>query len=86
MYRLLLETLLGVQREGDHLRLVPLLPAAWPGFTVHYRYYRTTYQIIISRVTPGETQGLVLDGVILAGPTVPLLDDQQPHRIELRLA
>jgi cellobiose phosphorylase len=86
MYRLLLETLLGVQREGDRLRLAPLLPASWPGFTVHYRYYRTTYRIVISRVTSGKSPSLSLDGVLLAGPTAPLLDDQQPHRIELWLA
>jgi cyclic beta-1,2-glucan synthetase len=88
MYRLLVESLLGIQREGDRLRLHPLLPAAWPGFTVHYRHYRTQYRIVVSRSaspTPGEAP-MTLDGVELPDRTFPLVDDLQAHVVELRVA
>ena len=49
MYRLLVETLLGLQLEGNQLRLAPRLPKAWTAFTVHYRYRQTLYHIRITR-------------------------------------
>jgi cyclic beta-1,2-glucan synthetase len=44
MYRLALESLLGVRLEVDQLRVAPLLPAGWESFEVHYRWRRTQYQ------------------------------------------
>ena len=87
MYRLLVETLLGVHREGEHLRLTPHLPAAWPEFKIHYRYRRTVYHLTITRHRPGtgEGDGLVLDGQALAGNTLPLRDDGREHTVTLRL-
>ena len=50
MYRLLLETLLGVNLEGNQLRLTPSMPRKWSTFTVHYRYRQTPYHIRITRL------------------------------------
>lgn len=88
MYRLLLETLLGVNLEGNQLRLTPSLPKAWNTFSVHYRYRQTQYHIRITR-TPGAFAGncrLWLDGQALPGNTFPLLDDYQEHSVEMRIA
>ena len=41
MYRLLIETLLGVNLEGDQLRLTPRLPKSWTTYKIHYRYRQT---------------------------------------------
>ena len=87
MYRLLLETLLGVHREGDSLRLAPRLPKAWETFKIHYRYRQTVYHITISRLAadaPGANQ-LSLDGQEFSGMTVPLKDDRQEHVVELKV-
>lgn len=86
MYRLLTETLLGLHREGDSLRLEPRLPEAWPSYKLHYRFYQTVYHITISRVAkPAETTTLEVDGVRLEGLTIPLRDDQREHFVELRV-
>ena len=81
MYRLLLETLLGVNLEGDQLRLTPSLPKTWNTFTLHYRYRQTPYHIRITRLpdTPHGTGRLTLDGQALAGNIIPLLDDHHDH-------
>ena len=50
MYRLLIETLLGVNLEGDQLRLTPRLPKSWTTFKIHYRYRQTVYHITITRL------------------------------------
>jgi cellobiose phosphorylase len=88
MYRLLLETLLGLNLEGNQLRLTPNLPKAWNTFTLHYRYRQTPYHIRITRlpsVSPGGNR-LSLDGQALAGNTMSLLDDHRDHIVEMELS
>ena len=87
MYRLLLETLLGINLEGDQLRLTPNLPGTWSTFTLHYRYRQTPYHIRITRLpvtSPGGSQ-LSLDGQELAGNTISLIDDHRDHSVELQI-
>ena len=74
MYRLLIETLLGLNLEGDQLRLTPRLPKTWTTFKIHYRYRQTHYHLTITRLaegSPGAGQ-LSLDGQDLAGEHDPL--------------
>jgi cellobiose phosphorylase len=87
MYRLLLETLLGVNLEGNQLRLTPSLPGTWTTFTVHYRYRQTHYHIRITRVPDALPGGkrLSLDGQALAGNIISLLDDHGDHSVEMQV-
>ncbi len=87
MYRLLIETLLGIHREGDHLRLVPRMPAAWTHYKIHYRFRQTVYHItIIRQAQDGITENqLRLDGRLLTGEVLPLIDDQHEHAVEFRI-
>ena len=88
MYRLLLETLLGVNLEGNQLRLTPSMPRKWNTFTIHYRYRQTPYHIRITRL-PGAPPGgsrLSLDGQALAGNIIPLLDDRRDHSVEMQIS
>ena len=87
MYRLLLETLLGLNLEGDQLRLTPRLPQAWSTFKIHYRYRQTLYHLTITRLSedlPGPDQ-LSLDGQALAGQAIPLRDDRRDHSVEFKV-
>ena len=85
MYRLLVETLLGVNLEGDQLRLAPLLPKAWETFKIHYRYRQTVYHITFTRkaAESPDAEFLSLDGLELSGKTVPLRDDHLEHAVEM---
>ena len=87
MYRLLVETLLGVNLEGDQLHITPRMPKSWPGFKIHYRFRQTVYHITITRLSADspETNGLSLDGQDLTGTTIPLRDDQQEHAVDLKI-
>ena len=86
MYRLLIETLLGVNLEGDQLRLTPRLPKDWQTYKIHYRYRQTVYHITISRLAAdsGDINHLSLDGKELAAKTIPLVDDRREHSVELK--
>jgi cellobiose phosphorylase len=88
MYRLVLESLLGVglqtTQDGATLHFAPCLPDDWPGFTLDYRYRETLYRI---EVTQGSAEpGVMLDGVLQAGQDIALVDDERPHQATVRLA
>lgn len=80
MYRLIVEDLLGLQRTGNSLRIQPLLPADWPGYTLHYRFGSTYYHIEVIN-GEGDELRLSLDGVMLTEPSLQLQDDGQQHRV-----
>jgi cyclic beta-1,2-glucan synthetase len=86
MYRLILESLLGLRLEVDKLHFEPCLPVDWEGFTVHYRYRETAYHIKVVQGQAGEDEGSVtVDGVVLQGQTIPLVDDHGEHAVEVRV-
>jgi cyclic beta-1,2-glucan synthetase len=83
MYRVGLETILGFTRRGDTLRIDPRVPAHWPEFHIDYRFGAALYSITVLR--PGELQAgepvVTLDGRVMPGPTIPLVDDGQRHLV-----
>ncbi|MFZ6673131.1 GH36-type glycosyl hydrolase domain-containing protein [Undibacterium sp. Xuan67W] len=87
MYRLILESLLGVTLEGDQLRFTPCLPADWNHFKVHYRYRDTTYHISVT-TTYGESEAisLTLDGVLQESSLLHMVNDSQEHQVELLIS
>ena len=77
MYRLAIESLLGIRREGTQLRIDPRLPAGWPGFRFSYRYGGTTYRVAV----------VVGDGPVApGGTTLALVDDGGEHAVEVVVA
>ncbi|HVV69340.1 MAG TPA: glucoamylase family protein [Gammaproteobacteria bacterium] len=86
MYRLMTETLLGLQLEdGNQLHVKPLLPDAWDGFTADYRYGNTLYKISVKRVQGQEQGELLLDGMLLPDLVLTLLDDGREHFVDLKV-
>ncbi len=71
LYRLIVETLLGVHlEEGRRLRFAPVLPEGWEGYRLDYRFGRAVYRITVRIVTEGEVSD-----------TVELADDGEEHEI-----
>ncbi len=87
MYRLVVESLLGLRLEVDRLYVEPCLPADWSTVTIHYRYRETVYHIRVSAVAAeAETKNSVtVDGVAQAELSIPLLDDQVEHAVDVRV-
>jgi cellobiose phosphorylase len=86
MYRLIVESLLGLAREKDRLRFAPCLPADWTAFTIRYRYGATVYGIDIQQGLTGAGEGIgatrvTVDGVVQPDNSVQLVDDQADHRV-----
>ena len=86
MYRLIVESLLGLRLEADKLRFAPCLPAHWESFKVHYRYRETVYHIDVVQTRDGNGgTRVIVDGVERQDEAIPLVDDQQEHSVEVRL-
>jgi cellobiose phosphorylase len=84
MYRLIVESLLGLRLEVDKLNVEPCLPIDWEGFTVHYRYRETIYHIKVVQVAASVDEGRVtVDGVEQQGAVIPLVDDHIEHAVEV---
>jgi cellobiose phosphorylase len=83
MYRLVTESLLGLNREGNRLRLQPCVPPEWKKFAIQYRYGETIYHIMVTQ-NSGRSQ-IAVDGNPLAGDFITLVDDCREHYVDLRL-
>ena len=86
MYRLITESLLGLQLDIDKLRFTPRPPKTWPSYKIHYRFRETNYHITIKNGGDGITiQSLILDGTDQPEHFVPLIDDKGNHEVEIQL-
>ncbi len=87
LYRLIVESLLGLRLEVDTLHVAPCLPTDWHGFTLRYRYRETVYHIAVTQRPGGDGKTRVtVDGVEQPDPTIPLVDDRREHAVEVSMA
>jgi cellobiose phosphorylase len=90
MYRLIVESLLGLRLDVDKLHFAPCLPASWQAFKLHYRYRETVYHITVSQAEAGNaTQSSVMritiDGIERPDKVIPLIDDRKDHTVEINI-
>ena len=87
MYRLIVESLLGLKREGDRLYVTPCMPKAWQEYSLSYRYEDTVYRIAVERTSDANAPPIeaTLDGAGLAEPGIPLVDDRREHVVRIRI-
>jgi cellobiose phosphorylase len=86
MYRLILESLLGLRLEVDRLHVTPLMPADWTSFEVHYRYRETAHRIHVRRVGDGRTVTRVLrNGIEQPERALLLGTDGSEHVFEVEI-
>ena len=85
MYRLIVESLLGLRLEMDRLSFKPCLPPDWQSLTLNYRYRETTYAITVRRAGAGDGVRIVVDGVEQDEQSIRLVDDREPHTAEVEI-
>jgi cellobiose phosphorylase len=86
MYRLIVESLLGVRREGNKLSFTPCIPDDWDGFNIRYRYGKTIYHIFIMRAQTSESKKMVtVDGVEQSKEIILLVDDGKEYKVDVRI-
>ena len=92
MYRLTLETLLGLELKVDRLHLNPSIPDHWPEYKIHYRYRETMYHITVKRsgelsqqIRSVRVDGGEINGYAAEKGIIPLVDDRQDHYVQVEL-
>ncbi len=63
--------ILGIRPEHTGLRVAPVIPDDWPGFTATRVFRGVTYRITVERQGPGNAIALTVDGQPVAGDVVP---------------
>ncbi|MDQ2927851.1 MAG: hypothetical protein M3R22_06765 [Pseudomonadota bacterium] len=81
MYQLLVESLLGLERRGNQLRVRPLLPRDWQGFEMRYRFGESTYEIAVRAAPAAGSARVTLDGAVVSNGVIDLIDDGKTHAV-----
>jgi cellobiose phosphorylase len=86
MYRLMLESLLGITIQDGRMSFKPCMKPGWQSFELSYQHGATTYDIAVQLQSNNEeSAALLCDGKNLQTDYLELLDDGQRHTVEVRL-
>jgi len=76
--------ILGVQPTFAGLRITPVIPESWKGFSIQRTFRGSIYNITAVRVGKGNRVALEVNGNPLEGNVIPLPDAPDPA-IEVRV-
>jgi len=85
LYRLGLESILGLRRNGSTCAIDPCIPASWPGYSIIWRFGRTRYEIHVEN-SGQQSRGIAkatLDGRPVDPSAVALVDDGSIHHVHV---
>jgi cyclic beta-1,2-glucan synthetase len=85
LYRLGLESILGLTRHGATFAIDPCIPASWPGYSITWRFGSTRYEITVAN-PDRQCRGVAratLDGRAVDPSAIPLADDSMPHQVSI---
>jgi cellobiose phosphorylase len=86
MYRLIVESILGLRREVDKLHFEPCIPAHWASFKMSYRYRETVYHITVCQTRAADDLTmLTIDDIEQPDMVIPLVDDRKKHKVDLTI-
>jgi cyclic beta-1,2-glucan synthetase len=87
MYRAWVEEILGLKIRGDRMRMEPVIPGWWHGFSLRYRHGEAEYEIQVEN-PDGREHGVAwveVDGRRLEDLCIPLERALVKHRILVRM-
>jgi cyclic beta-1,2-glucan glucanotransferase len=87
MYRITMEHVLGIRREGQYLYIEPCVPAGWPGYRVTIRASGSEYVIDVENsgtMAPG-VRSLTLDGHAVEDGKILITPDSGHHNVRVVL-
>ncbi|HET8941006.1 MAG TPA: glucoamylase family protein [Rudaea sp.] len=87
MYRLIVESILGLRRRADKLEFSPCLPAQWPSVGIDYRHGAASYRIQLRQADGVREQTQVwVDGSLQTQAWLELIDDAAEHDVIVEAA
>jgi cellobiose phosphorylase len=83
MYRLITESLLGLEKKENTLEVAPCIPEGWNSFVIHFRHQSTLYHIRVTQTSKEKEKRLTVDGV--EQTIISLVDDRREHQVEISI-
>lgn len=84
-YRVALEEIVGLRKEGNVIRIDPCVPETWPELSIEYRHGTAVYRITVEE--PGRIRArgaqVILDGALQHDDRIPLADDGATHDVRV---
>jgi cellobiose phosphorylase len=82
MYRLIVESSMGLRLEINKLFIEPCLPSDWDSAKIHYRYGDTLYHITLNQLHEGDVRfSIVMDEKESKNKFIVLDDDKLEHEV-----
>jgi cellobiose phosphorylase len=85
MYQLILESFLGLKREGNFLKFEPCIPVTWKSFSVKYRFEETVYNIMVNQGSYRETTEIFMDAEMQPSQFFQLTNDKKEHEVTIEI-
>ena len=87
MYQLIIDSFIGLKKEGDQLFFKPCIPAEWPSVKIRYRYLTSMYNIEYNQSADASDKkpAIWLDGTELISESIGLVNDGLQHEVQVRL-
>jgi cyclic beta-1,2-glucan synthetase len=87
MYRAWIEEILGLQVRGEQMRVNPVIPATWEGFSLRYRHGEAIYEIRVENPDRYESgvAWVELDGRRIQDGDIQLQRNLVKHQILVRM-
>ncbi len=84
MYRIGMEHILGIKKQGNYLKIVPCIPKMMKEYSVKYMFGGSAYEIKIINNSNKNTgiKHIKIDERIVQANTIELIDDGRTHIIE----
>ncbi len=83
MYRVGIESILGLKARGSSFTMDPCIPDDWTEYKLRYKYHSTTYNIKVdnSSMVCRGVSAILMDGKEVEDKQIPLVDDGLEHNI-----
>ena len=85
MYQFIIGSLVGMELKKDKLEFNPCFPADWPSLTIHYKYGKSIYHIIVVQLKTNEESWWKNEAGGGKGNAIQLIDDGLEHRVEIHV-
>jgi len=85
MYQLIVESFIGLKRQGNKLWFEPSIPENWNSCKLKYEYLNTTYEIeIVQSPSFANEQAITVDGIDQKGTIIVMNDDGGVHGVTVK--
>jgi cellobiose phosphorylase len=84
-YVAITQWILGIRPTYTGLKIAPVLPQAWPGFTASRTFRGVVYQIDVERIGPGNRVQLAVNGEAVPGDVLPVVGGNGRSPVTVRV-